>query len=361
MRHPLAWLSIAALALACAKPLPSEPPLPISPLSLAADEQRVTDQVVIVTDASGTMYARRTFPLAKALTQSFVAGMPDANVRSARPGPYEAGLVSFGGEERITHDLAAFDRAGLAETAASLRILGDIDGMGGTTPYRHVLPEIEAWLAGKSAQSALVIISDGLPDLPDRALAAGEALAASYGGTLCFHTVQTGDDPAGTEFLTALAALTPCGSHRMASSVRDPGAFTGLVRDVFVGRADAPPALPGDPCRDVMRLRGVEFDFDKSEIRPDAAVVLDAAAERLSECRDVNVRIEGHTDWIGTDAYNLGLSQRRADSVKRYFTGKGIAAGRLTTEGLGESRPITGNETREGRQRNRRVELHPLP
>lgn len=357
----IAWLSIALLALACAKPLPVELPLPVSPLVLAPDEWRVADQVVVVTDASGTMYARKTFPLAKALTQSFVAGMPDAGVRSARPGPYHAGLLSFGGDERITSDLAPFDRSALAETAASLRILGDIDGMGGMTPFRHVFPEIQSGLGGKSEVAAVVIFSDGLPDFPTRALAAGQALAAGYAGQLCFHVVQTGDDPAGTEFLQALAALTPCGSYRMAESVRNQTAFTQLVREVFTGKADDIGVRGVDPCLDIVRLRGIEFDFDKSDIRPDAAVVLDVAVERLRECPNLRARIEGHTDWIGTECYNIGLSQRRADSVKRYFVGKGIAPERLTTEGFGESRPIATNETREGRQRNRRTELHPLP
>jgi OmpA-OmpF porin, OOP family len=353
----IAWLSIALLALACAKPLPVEPPLAVSPLALGPDEWRVTDQVVVVTDASGTMYARKTFPLAKALTQSFVAAMPEADVRSARPGPYHAGLLSFGGDERITSELAPFQRSALAETAAGLRILGDIDGMGGMTPFRHVFGEIQTELKGKSQVAAVVIFSDGLPDFPERALASAQALAASYAGELCFHAVQTGDDPAGTEFLQTLVGITGCGTYRTGESVRSPAAFMQLTREVFTGRAD--PVMP-DACLDIVRLRGIEFDFDKSDIRPDSAVVLDVAVERLRECPDLRVRIEGHTDWIGTEQYNVGLSLRRAEAVKRYFLGKGIAADRLRTEGFGESRPIASNETREGRQRNRRVELHPL-
>lgn len=361
MRPKIALFCALALGLSCAKPLPTLQPMAVPPLALGADEWRVTDQVVVVTDASGTMYARQTFPQAKAQTRSFIGAMPAANVASARPGPYEAGLVSFGGDDRITVPLAPFDRAALAGTAEGLRILGDIDGMGGRTPYRHVIPEIGESLAGKGDVAAIVVFTDGLPDFPERALARATEAAEAYAGRLCFHTVQTGDDPAGTEFLAALAGTTACGSHRTAASLENPAAMTNLVRDVFAGPADVQEPLAGDPCMDVVRLRGIEFDFDKSSIRPESTVVLDVAADRLGQCPNLHVRIEGHTCSIGTDDYNQGLSERRADSVRRYFVDQGINPGRLAARGFGESQPIAPNDDREGRARNRRVELHPQP
>jgi outer membrane protein OmpA-like peptidoglycan-associated protein len=107
-------------------------------------------------------------------------------------------------------------------------------------------------------------------------------------------------------------------------------------------------------------LRGVNFDFDKWEIRPDAAVVLDQAASMLSGRSDIAVRVEGHTDATGPEAYNQGLSERRAASVRRYLSEGGLAASRLTSAGFGESQPIATNDTREGRALNRRVELQVL-
>jgi OOP family OmpA-OmpF porin len=71
----------------------------------------------------------------------------------------------------------------------------------------------------------------------------------------------------------------------------------------------------------------------------------------------VNVEIQGHTDNTGSDEYNQGLSQRRADAVKAYFVDKGIAEGRLSTMGYGESQPVASNDTVEGRFQNRRVQL----
>jgi outer membrane protein OmpA-like peptidoglycan-associated protein len=69
------------------------------------------------------------------------------------------------------------------------------------------------------------------------------------------------------------------------------------------------------------------------------------------------VRIEGHTDATGPDAYNQGLSQRRAKSVLNYLVGKGVASSRLQSVGLGESQPVASNATREGRALNRRVDF----
>jgi outer membrane protein OmpA-like peptidoglycan-associated protein len=122
--------------------------------------------------------------------------------------------------------------------------------------------------------------------------------------------------------------------------------------------APAPRAEPGPaPMAEKIVLRGVNFDFDKSNIRPDAAVILDEAVRILSGSSSP-VSIEGHTDWIGTDAYNQGLSERRANAVQAYLIEHGVDASRLSTSGYGESRPIASNDTREGRALNRRVELH---
>ncbi len=123
--------------------------------------------------------------------------------------------------------------------------------------------------------------------------------------------------------------------------------------------APAPPPAPPAVAERIV-LRGVNFDFDKAEIRPDAAVILDEAARLLGNRAGVKVRVAGHTDWTGPDAYNQGLSERRAASVKRYLAGLGIDAGRMQTMGYGESQPIASNETREGRALNRRVELNVL-
>ena len=115
MRHYFRILFVAALALGCAaKTLPTEPPLSVSPLQFGRGEARVPDQVIAITDASGTMYQHQTFPLAKALTRTFVAAMPERDAPAVRRAGYDAGLIGFGGDDRIVAPLAPFDRSMLA-------------------------------------------------------------------------------------------------------------------------------------------------------------------------------------------------------------------------------------------------------
>jgi len=121
-----------------------------------------------------------------------------------------------------------------------------------------------------------------------------------------------------------------------------------------------PPPRPSAPAPSQARivLRGVNFDFDKSDIRPDAQVVLDSAAEILKENPSTRVEVAGHTDATGPDDYNQGLSERRARSVVNYLVDQGVSADRLTPTGSGESQPVADNGTRDGRAQNRRVELN---
>jgi OmpA-OmpF porin, OOP family len=120
----------------------------------------------------------------------------------------------------------------------------------------------------------------------------------------------------------------------------------------------APEAVePSEPRK--MRLNGVNFDFDKAKLRPESFAILDKAATTLKGWGDTKVEVAGHTDSVGTDEYNLDLSQRRAETVRAYLIDKGISVDRLTAKGYGESMPEADNGTTEGRFKNRRVELIP--
>jgi outer membrane protein OmpA-like peptidoglycan-associated protein len=118
-----------------------------------------------------------------------------------------------------------------------------------------------------------------------------------------------------------------------------------------------PPPAPAPVKRKIV-LRGVNFDFDKSNIRADARPVLDEAISSLQREGGIAVIAEGHTDSVGTDAYNKRLSERRAKAVRDYLVKGGISAKRIETVGYGESKPIASNDTADGRAQNRRVELH---
>jgi OOP family OmpA-OmpF porin len=99
------------------------------------------------------------------------------------------------------------------------------------------------------------------------------------------------------------------------------------------------------------------FDFDKSVVRPDGKKNIDDAMAKLAGVDVEMVIATGHTDSVGTDAYNQKLSERRAAAVKEYLVSKGIPASKITTLGKGEMQPVATNKTKEGRQKNRRVDI----
>jgi len=118
-----------------------------------------------------------------------------------------------------------------------------------------------------------------------------------------------------------------------------------------------PPSPPPEPPKIIHTFRGVNFDFDKATIKPESEPILDEGVAVLSKYPDVNVIVVGHTDSIGSEAYNQKLSERRAEAVRDFLVGHGVSASRLSTEGRGESEPVASNDTKEGRYQNRRVEL----
>jgi OOP family OmpA-OmpF porin len=118
-----------------------------------------------------------------------------------------------------------------------------------------------------------------------------------------------------------------------------------------------PPEKPKPVAEKITFAADVLFDFDKAVIKPEGKSKLDDISSKV---RGINLEVViaiGHADWIGTDQYNQRLSVRRAESVKAYLVSKGIEGNRVYTEGKGEKQPVADNKTREGRAKNRRVEI----
>ena len=117
------------------------------------------------------------------------------------------------------------------------------------------------------------------------------------------------------------------------------------------------PEKPKPVAEKVTFAADVLFDFDKAVIKPEGKSKLDDISNKV---RGVNLEVViaiGHADSVGTDQYNQRLSVRRAESVKAYLVSKGIEGNRIYTEGKGEKQPVADNKTREGRNKNRRVEI----
>ena len=102
----------------------------------------------------------------------------------------------------------------------------------------------------------------------------------------------------------------------------------------------------------------IQFETGSATLLPASFKILDDVHTVLKDDPEMNLRIEGHTDSVGGDDFNLKLSNERANSVRVYLEGQGVDRTRLTSIGHGETKPIDTNRTPEGRQRNRRVEFH---
>lgn len=204
---------------------------------------------------------------------------------------------------------------------------------------------VGAAVGGGSAAAA------GLAYLPIGAVVVGGAVV---GHMICSHNAEPVQRP-------VAAAPSPQPQPRAAEPVRD----LDSDGDGVIDRLDRCPNTPAgvkvdaNGCPDILlTLTGVNFKFDKSDIEPDSERILNQAVEALNEASTVNVHILGHTDSVGTDAYNQSLSERRANAVRDYLIDQRISAARLTAEGAGESQPVASNDTDDGRYQNRRVELH---
>jgi outer membrane protein OmpA-like peptidoglycan-associated protein len=143
--------------------------------------------------------------------------------------------------------------------------------------------------------------------------------------------------------------------------------------DVVVDRLDACPDVPGPaesqgcPKSGAVKLSGekiefegtVYFDTDKDVIQSRSFELLDGIATVIKAHPEIGrIRVEGHTDSMGSREHNTDLSKRRARAVVRYLAGKGVEEGRLGSDGFGPDRPVAENKTADGRAKNRRVEFH---
>ncbi len=142
------------------------------------------------------------------------------------------------------------------------------------------------------------------------------------------------------------------------------GALVGhylFDKEVAPKVAALPPPPPPPAPTPMEVLTGSHFAFNSAELAPSAISELSDTLDTLKGDPALRIRVDGHTDNVGSAAYNVQLSKRRAESVKRYLVSQGVAADRIETQGLGLTKPIADNDTAEGRAKNRRVEVHKAP
>ena len=118
----------------------------------------------------------------------------------------------------------------------------------------------------------------------------------------------------------------------------------------------APPSRPV-PGTKIVELKASHFDFNKAVLKPEGKARVSEAVRLMDKESGLRVSVEGHTDSVGSDAYNMKLSLQRAKAVQAYMVHEGVSASRIDTHPFGESRPVANNATAEGRAQNRRVEI----
>ncbi|AMV73763.1 peptidoglycan-binding outer membrane protein [Desulfuromonas sp. DDH964] len=386
-------LAVSALFSGCVGMNSSQPPLTFTPHTFpAGDYTQKVDNFLLVLDASSTMgiNGQRDFLTAKNLIGAINQSLPtDLD--------YNAGLRTFGQDSPrmeastdLVYGMTRYTRSGLQQG------LDGVSKTGGTSPLPKALEAAATDLKGAAGKTAVVIVSDGLEEASmGGAPAAAAKLRAALGDKLCTYTIAVGGDPVGEKYLQEVAKAGGCGFSVTAASLTSPDQLEAFVESVFLDRkmksaavVAAPPAAakvmvdgdrdadgvvdsrdrcPDTPRGEIVDENGctlkltmhINFDFDKSDIKPEFAGELQKAADFILKNQDVPyIAIAGYTDAVGDDAYNQKLSERRAAAVRQYLIEKfGIDGKRLAAIGRGETGQVASNETDAGRYENRRVEV----
>jgi OOP family OmpA-OmpF porin len=301
---------------------------------------------LVLLDASSTMADKtksgrsedeRKLPLAKDLLKCMNETIPDIAMNG--------GLRAFGPyhlKESLIYGMIRYSKAGLGDTVLS------VNETGGTTPIGDSIQWGRKDLQETTGKTAVILFSDGMNSMTGDPVAEATGMKLQYGEDICIYTVLLGNDPAGKETMDGIAKAGECGFATDAGTLLTSNGMTDFVTKIFLAK--------GEPKKMVSITLHVEFDFDKDSVKPEYHSDIMEVANFLKKYPKTDVVLEGHTDSEGSDEYNMNLSKKRAESIKKYLVEKfGITASRISTRGFGESRPMATNNTKEGRQKNRRV------
>ena len=359
-----------------------------SPSQLQADQyQHKVDNFVVILDMSSSMSDEYSgfskFKIAQDYLSALNQTIPELN--------YNGALRTFGNIADVPDKSTLLVYGPTKYSTAGFELaLNSLKGFGGDSSLSlaKAIATTEKDLNLAQGTTAIIIVSDG-QDMDQMPVKAVQNLKNQLGDRVCIYTIKIGDDPAGSYQMERIAAIGACGfpvvvvDHKTSSTMGD------LVERIFLAKVEKPTpktvpvAKPMDsdgdgvtddkdqcsntPIGATVDARGcwtyaevVLFDFDSAEIKSEAPPSLNEASDILKKYPEINFEIDGHTDNIGPAEYNMKLSERRAKAVMEYFVSRGINPNRLTTKGFGFTKPVTNNDTKEGRAKNRRVELTPV-
>ena len=259
--------------------------------------------------------------------------------------PYKAGLATFAPFKEYLKP-ATYDKAALDKAIAPIDT--NYDPYGRMTPMGVGLESLDKVAGGLSGRTAVIILSDGDSNRGVDPVAVAKQMQAKYGDKICFHVISFADNKNGERVLKEIAALSKCSCFVLGEEfLRNQAARENFLKCALYDTIDDETVI----------FRSIYFDFDKYNIKKEFIPVLDEGVAIIKSKPGAGVVLEGHTDSVGTEKYNMALSIRRANSVKAYFVKKGVEAGRITAVGFGKTQPRYDNKTAEGRKMNRRVEI----
>lgn len=380
----LFFVMVNMLLFGCATPQVQPTKSLFSSSQLQTDQyQPKVDNFVVILDTSSSMsdeysgYSK--FKIAQDYLSALNQTLPEleyngalrtfGNVASA---PDKSTLLIYGPTKYST---AGFESA-----------LNTVKGPSGdnSIPLAKALAITGKDLNATQGTNAIIIISDGR-NIDQMTVKTVQNLKDQLGDRICIYPIRIGDDPAGAKQMKIIAATGACGFPVEVKNYKTMYSMGDLVEDIFLAKIEKPAKsvpvakptdsdgdgvtddkdqCPNTPVGATVDARGcwsfatvVLFDFDSTEIKSEAHPILNEASDILKINPEINVKIDGHTDNIGTFNYNMKLSKRRAKAVMKYFTSKGVDTKRLTVKGFGLTMPVASNDTKEGRAKNRRVEL----
>ena len=337
------------------------------------------DGFVIILDSSASMQDEYLGAVNKGHPKFTVAKDILARMNNTLP-PIDAkcAFVTFGHgqfkpfETSVAFELKQYSR-GLLEDVLAMATPPQ-----GSSPAGTGIKDAWNLLLTSGGQKAVILVSDG-EDLIGCPLERTKDLKEMYGNSVCVYTIFMGNTAEGRESLKDIAREAGCGFSVTADEVASSEDMADFVEKVFLtavpiqdvdsdgdGVYDRKDECPDTPkgaivdSRGCWVVKGVIFDYKKWDIKDEFNANLRNIADVLQQNPNLCVRIEGHTDNIGSLEYNIDLSKKRANAVKDFLVKKGILESRVTTEGFGFKRPIASNDTEEGRSQNRRAEIVPV-
>ena len=333
----------------------------INSMLTSGEYQKKVDNFIILQDASSTMGEKAS------KSSHYYSKLEESKdllncMNNTLPDNFDvgAGMRGFGpfySEKGLIYGMTGYTKDGLNGAIQSFT------GTGGVTPLANAITYggydllNTPGLTDMPRPTAMILFSDGLNTDAPNPVAAAAAIKEMYGSNICIYTVLLGNDPKGKETMDQIADAGKCGYATDSASIGSAQGMDKFVTDVFLEKAPKKPApVRKMPVEKISYTLYIEFDFDKDMVRPQHHNDVKKIADTLAKYSEANVQLAGHTDSIGTDAYNMDLSKRRANMVKKYLeTVFKVKASRISTVGYGESKPIANNENAAGRQRNRRV------